>query len=43
MSMNTKCDREAGPYKYILDIIDDYLEQIENAKNYINNLDNIIL
>lgn len=43
MSMNTKCDREAGPYKHILDIIDDYLEQIENAKNYINNLDNIIL
>lgn len=41
MSMNTKCDKEAGPYKHLLDIIDDYREQIENAKNYINDLEDI--
>lgn len=43
MSMNIKCDKEAGPYKHILDIIDEYLEQIEAAKNYIDNLENIRL
>ncbi len=43
MSMHNKCDKEAGPYKHLLNIIDDYLEQIEDAKNYINNLEEIRL
>lgn len=36
--MQKKLDRELGPYQNLLDIIDDYLQQIEEVKEYINNI-----
>jgi hypothetical protein len=37
-SMNKKCNRELEPYNHILYIIDDYLEQIKDVKDYINKI-----
>ena len=37
-SMDNKCDRERGPYENVLYIIDDYLKQIEDVKEYINEI-----
>ena len=37
-SMDKKCDRELGPYEQILYIIDDYLEQIKDVKDYIDKI-----
>lgn len=37
-SLDKKCDGELGPYKKVLYIIDDYLEQIEDIKKYINSI-----
>jgi len=37
-SVNEKCDRELGPYEQVLYIIDDYLEQIKNVKDYIDKI-----
>ena len=37
-SMNKKCNRELEPYNQVLYIIDDYLEQIKDVKDYINNI-----
>jgi len=38
IEMQKKLDRELGPYQNLLDIIDDYLQQIEEVKEYINNI-----
>lgn len=38
IEMQKKLDRELGPYQNLLDIIDDYLQQIEEVKDYINNI-----
>ena len=37
-SLNEKCKRELEPYKQVLYIIDDYLKQIEDVKEYINKI-----
>ncbi len=37
-SLNDKCDRELGPYKNVLYIIDHYIEQIEEVKKDINEI-----
>lgn len=37
-SMNKKCNRELRPYEQVLYIIDDYLEQIGDIKDYINKI-----
>ncbi len=37
-SLNNKCERELGPYKNVLYIIDDYLKQIGDVKEYINKI-----
>ena len=37
-SLDTKKVKEQGPYKKVLYIIDDYLNQIEEIKEYIDNL-----
>lgn len=38
ISMQRKLDIELGPYQSILDVIDDYLEQIEEVKEYIESI-----
>jgi len=38
ISMQKKMDKEVGPYQNLLEIIDDYLEQIEEVKEYINSV-----
>jgi len=37
-SMDNKCDRELGPYKNVLYLIDDYLKQIDDIKKYIDEI-----
>ncbi len=37
-SIDKKCDRELRPYEKVLYIIDDYLEQIKDVKDYINKI-----
>lgn len=37
-SIDKKCDRELGPYEKVLYIIDDYLEQIKDVKDYISKI-----
>lgn len=37
-SLDDKCDRELGPYKKVLYIIEHYLEQIEDVKEEINKI-----
>jgi hypothetical protein len=37
-SLDNKCDRELGPYKKVLYIIDDYLKQIDDIKEYIDKI-----
>ncbi len=37
-SVDKKCDRELGPYEQVLYIIDDYLEQIKDVKDYISKI-----
>ena len=36
-SLNNKCNHELKPYNNLLYMIDDYLEQIEGVKKYIDN------
>ena len=38
ISMQKKLDRELYPYLNLLDTIDDYLQQIEEVKDYINSI-----
>lgn len=38
-SLDNKCERDLGPYKNVLFIIDDYIKQIEEVKEYINSLE----
>ncbi len=38
ISMQKKMDKEVGPYQNLLEIIDDYLQQIEEVKDYINSI-----
>ena len=38
-SMNKKCNRELEPYSHVLYIIDDYLEQISDVKEYLNKIE----
>lgn len=38
-SAHDKCEREIGPYKKVLYIIDDYLKQIEEVKEYIDSIE----
>ncbi|MGB9979511.1 hypothetical protein [Methanobacterium sp.] len=37
-SMDKKCSRELEPYEQVLYIIDDYLEQIKDVKDYIDKI-----
>ena len=37
-SMDKKCNSELKPYKQVLYIIDDYLEQIKDVKEYISKI-----
>jgi len=37
-SLDTKKEKEHGPYKKVINSIDDYLKQIEEIKEYIDNL-----
>ena len=37
-SMDKKCNRELGPYEQVLYVIDDYLEQIKDVKDYIDKI-----
>ena len=37
-SVDKKCNRELGPYEQVLYIIDDYLEQIKDVKDYIDKI-----
>jgi hypothetical protein len=37
-SLDNKKEKELGPYKKIIQVIDDYLNQIEEIKEYIDNL-----
>jgi len=37
-SLDNKCNRELEPYNKVLYIVDHYLKEIENVKDYINNL-----
>ena len=37
-SLNNKCNRELVPYDNLLFIIDDYIKQIEDVKDYISDI-----